>query len=74
MLTLNSTKDSFTLRRQRHFVCRCRHEWVRYPFIMATATEKMGIMESSDGVHTAAVMATEKIEFFVLSVAIAVAV
>ena len=35
---------------------------------------KMGIMESSDGVHTAAVMATEKIEFFVLSVAVAVAV
>ena len=42
--------------------------------MMATATEKMGIMESSDGVHTAAVMATEKIEFFVLSMAVAVAV
>ena len=30
----------------------------------ATATEKIGIMESRDGVHTAAAMAVEKIEFF----------
>ena len=39
-----------------------------------TAMEKMGIMESSDGVHTVVVMATEKIEFFVLSIAVVVAV
>ena len=32
--------------------------------MMAMATEKMGIMELSDGVHTAAAMAMEKIEFF----------
>ena len=41
----------------------------------ATATTlKMGIMESSDRVHTAAAMAMEKIEFLVLSVAVAAAV
>ena len=34
----------------------------------------MGIMESSDGVHTVAVLAMEKIEFIVLSVAVAIAV
>ena len=48
-------------------------KWVQYPFMkaMATeaivmATEKMGIMESGDGVHTVCVtaMATEEIEFF----------
>ena len=39
-----------------------------------TAMEKMGIMELSDGVHTVVVMAMEKIEFFVLSIAIVVAV
>ena len=32
--------------------------------MMATAMEKMGIMESSDGVHTVVATATEKIEFF----------
>ena len=32
--------------------------------MMATAMEKMGIMESSDGVHTAAAMAVEKIYLF----------
>ena len=30
----------------------------------AMATEKMDIMESSDGIHTAVVTAMEKIEFF----------
>ena len=30
----------------------------------AAAMERMGIMESSDGVHTAAATAMEKIEFF----------
>ena len=45
-------------------------EWVQYPFMTTTAMEtiimameKMGIMESSDGVHTAAAMAMEKFEF-----------
>ena len=43
-------------------------KWVQYPFMMAMALEnncngngKMGIMESSDGVHTAAVTATENL-------------
>ena len=60
--------------------CRCRHEWVQYPwmgsipFMTATATEKMSIVESSDGVHTAAVTAIEEIDFFlVLSIAVAIA-
>ena len=34
---------------------------------------KMGIMESSDGVHIAVVTPMEKIEFLVLSVAVAAA-
>ena len=33
-------------------------------FHTAMATEKMDIMESSDGIHTAVVTAMEKIEFF----------
>ena len=41
--------------------------------MMATATEKMGIMESSDSVHTVMATATEKIEFLVLFVAVAAA-
>ena len=32
--------------------------------MMATATDKMGIIELSDAVHTAVVTAREKIEFF----------
>ena len=43
-------------------------KWVQYPFMMAMAletivmaTEKMGIIESGDGVHTAAVTATENL-------------
>ena len=54
--------------------CRCHHKRVSYPFMMATAMEIMGIMESSDGVHTAAVTAMEKNEFLVLSIAVAAAV
>ena len=53
--------------------CHCRHEWVQYPFMTAMVTDKMGIMESSDGVHIAVVTPTEKIEFLVLSVAFAAA-
>ena len=42
----------------------CHHEWVQYPSMMTMAMEtvvaekqkKMGIMESSDGVHTAVVV------------------
>ena len=46
------------------FLCRCHccHEWVQYRFM--TAMEKKGIMESIDGVHTAAAMAMEKTDFF----------
>ena len=54
--------------------CRCRHEWVQYPFITATAMEKMGIMELSHGDHTAAATVMEKIEFLVLSGIVAAAV
>ena len=42
--------------------------------MMAMATEKIGIMELSDSVHTAVATAMEKIEFLVLSVAVAAAV
>ena len=42
--------------------------------MMATTTEKMGIMKLSDSVHTAVVTATDKVEFFFLSVAVAAAV
>ena len=45
--------------------CHCHHECFQYPFMTAMATEKMGTMESSDGVHTVAVTATEKTEFSV---------
>ena len=36
----------------------------QYPFITAMATEKMGIMESSDGIYTAVATAMKKIELF----------
>ena len=40
-------------------------EWVQYPFMTAMAMEKMGIMESGDGIHTVTAMATgKKIELF----------
>ena len=29
----------------------CHHEWVQYSFMMATATEKMGIMVTNWSVH-----------------------
>ena len=37
--------------------------FVQYPFMTPIATEKMGIMESGDSVHTAVVTATKNIEF-----------
>ena len=39
----------------------------------AMTMEKMGIMESSDGVHTAVVTATEKLSLLVVSVSVAFA-
>ena len=43
------------------FWCLCHncHEWVQYPFMMAivVTVEKMGIMKSGVGVHTAVVTA-----------------
>ena len=54
--------------------CHCLHEWVQYPFMMAMATSKMGIMAKGCGVHIVMAMAMEKNEFFVLSIAVAAVV
>ena len=51
--------------------CRCHHEWVQYPFIMAMAMEKMGIIEPGDGIHTVVATATEN---SILLVAVAIAI
>ena len=42
---------------------RCCHEWVLYPFVTATATEKMGIMATCYSVHIVTAIAMEKLEF-----------
>ena len=47
---------------------------IHSPFMTAMATEKMGIMEWSDGVGTVATTTMEKLSFLVLSVAVAVEV
>ena len=72
MTTLNDGKNWFIVKARSHYDgpciflrgCRCHHELVQYPFMAAMATEKMGIMEWRDSVHTAMETATEKIEFF----------
>ena len=39
-------------------------EWVLYPIVMATATEKLGIMATGGGVHAVTAKATKGMEFF----------
>ena len=35
-------------------------EWVQYAFVMATAMEKMGVMATGGGVHTATATENKK--------------